>query len=573
VREKLGELLYRAGRCDAAIQVLEPAVEALRAAGDWAGLGRVTVWIGRALFRRGTPQEGMARLTALLELMERSGASPPPAALYVGLGRFLFATGQYGQSLATSERAAELARAVGDERTRTLATVQASWNRVHLLQMQGRLGEALRLSEEVLPQVEALGDLESTMMAHRDLAYGHALRGAVATAGGHLACALALAEQLGDPGHVAFTLALRGWLAVLGGDWQGARADLEQALALSRQVERSALTAYPLILQARLSLVADDRATAAAVAQEALALAEGHDDLQALRWASTVMAELDVREGRPAAASARLLPLLDGPGLLDCDVPLLLPVLAWAQLEQDQVAQAAAAVDQALARARPEEMRLVLVEALRVAALIAIRQGRWAEAERSLEEGIALARSMPYPYAEARLLAVAGRRHAALGASGPARERLEAALATFRRLGAHTDAALTEQALTALPDAPQPAAVHLIAPPPPGQDGGGAAPAGKRLTRAERQAWAFARLRADGALSPRAYARALQVSVDTALLDLRELVDRGLVRAEGTTKDRRYVLAGDARRAGDSPGKRRDSPKAARPPRAFGESP
>ena len=47
-----------------------------------------------------------------------------------------------------------------------------------------------------------------------------------------------------------------------------------------------------------------------------------------------------------------------------------------------------------------------------------------------------------------------------------------------------------------------------------------------------------------GALSPRAYATALAVSVDTALLDLRELLDRGLVRAEGTTKNRRYVLAG-----------------------------
>jgi predicted HTH transcriptional regulator len=50
-------------------------------------------------------------------------------------------------------------------------------------------------------------------------------------------------------------------------------------------------------------------------------------------------------------------------------------------------------------------------------------------------------------------------------------------------------------------------------------------------------------LRTGGALSPRAYATALAVSVDTALLDLRALVDTGLVRAEGTTKNRRYVLA------------------------------
>jgi predicted HTH transcriptional regulator len=50
-------------------------------------------------------------------------------------------------------------------------------------------------------------------------------------------------------------------------------------------------------------------------------------------------------------------------------------------------------------------------------------------------------------------------------------------------------------------------------------------------------------LRTAGPLSPRAYATALAVSVDTALLDLRELLDKGLVRAEGTTKNRRYVLA------------------------------
>jgi hypothetical protein len=38
-------------------------------------------------------------------------------------------------------------------------------------------------------------------------------------------------------------------------------------------------------------------------------------------------------------------------------------------------------------------------------------QGRWAEAERTLEEGVALARSMPYPYAEGRLLHVYGAMH------------------------------------------------------------------------------------------------------------------------------------------------------------------
>jgi hypothetical protein len=70
--------------------------------------------------------------------------------------------------------------------------------------------------------------------------------------------------------------------------------------------------------------------------------------------------------------------------------------------------------------------------------------------------------------------------------------------------------------------------------------------AGPRRTRKERQAWALEYLRAAGSLTPRAYARALAVSVDTATIDLRELLARGLVQAEGTTRDRRYRLRGDA---------------------------
>ena len=66
--------------------------------------------------------------------------------------------------------------------------------------------------------------------------------------------------------------------------------------------------------------------------------------------------------------------------------------------------------------------------------------------------------------------------------------------------------------------------------------------AGTRLRRPDRQDWALERLRMHGPISPREYAMALDVSVDTALNDLRDQVARGLVRAEGTTKDRRYAL-------------------------------
>lgn len=59
------------------------------------------------------------------------------------------------------------------------------------------------------------------------------------------------------------------------------------------------------------------------------------------------------------------------------------------------------------------------------------RQGREDEAHTVLTEGLGLARALPYPYAEARVLEEMG--------------RAEEALAIFRRLGATKDAGRLEQ--------------------------------------------------------------------------------------------------------------------------------
>ena len=114
------------------------------------------------------------------------------------------------------------------------------------------------------------------------------------------------------------------------------------------------------------------------------------------------------------------------------------------------VAAADELVGQTLRRARVEGYGFALVEAQRVQATVAIRQGHWEDAERSLEEGLSLAQRMPYPYAEGRLLHVYVEGHEAKGGPEPARERLEAALAIFRRLGACRDAERVEQTLRML---------------------------------------------------------------------------------------------------------------------------
>jgi hypothetical protein len=83
----------------------------------------------------------------------------------------------------------------------------------------------------------------------------------------------------------------------------------------------------------------------------------------------------------------------------------------------------------------------VLVEVLRVQALIALRRGQWDQPACSLEEGLARARAMPWPHAEARLLHLGGLRHVQHGEPEAARARLAAAQAIFARLGAWRDGA------------------------------------------------------------------------------------------------------------------------------------
>jgi hypothetical protein len=82
--------------------------------------------------------------------------------------------------------------------------------------------------------------------------------------------------------------------------------------------------------------------------------------------------------------------------------------------------------------------------------MVAIRRGAWEAAEGALAEGLALSRNVRYPHGEARLLYQYGLLASKQGEPGQARERLEAALAIFRRLGARKDAERAEQDLATL---------------------------------------------------------------------------------------------------------------------------
>jgi len=133
------------------------------------------------------------------------------------------------------------------------------------------------------------------------------------------------------------------------------------------------------------------------IAPGSVTLAEETGTCRRCRWASTIGAELDIREGRADAAEARLVHCWIGLAE-ECDVTALCRCWPGRNLELGRLCQATIVVEQALARARPEEIAGA-GGALRVRALLALRQGKATRRRRDWRRAV-LARQMPHPYAE-----------------------------------------------------------------------------------------------------------------------------------------------------------------------------
>jgi tetratricopeptide (TPR) repeat protein len=390
----------------------------------------------------GRQDEGLQRLQPLLRNLDIGAPSPGVAALTCTVGALLYAVGRYGEAVPVFERAAALARALRDDHL----LVEAETRRGKALQLLGQGEEALRVLEEILPRAETLGSPILLFLCLHHLAAVARDRGEFAACRNYAERGLVWSERVQDSHFIAVTTWDRGMSAFYTGDWQQARLDIEQAVTLTRP-HGTPLGAYLLLHLGLLCLVEGMWDDAVEYLEEGNRVAGA--DLEARRLAQGMLAERDLLAGEPGAARDRILPLLDQPGLQEWTVTGLLPVLAWAQLELGEVEEAALVIGQAVVRARAQHMRIALVDALRVRAMVALRRGEPEEAARSLDEGLTLARCMPYPYAEARLLQVYGREQTQPGNRSSGRERLEAALAIFQRLGARKDVERTEQWLAA----------------------------------------------------------------------------------------------------------------------------
>jgi tetratricopeptide (TPR) repeat protein/transcriptional regulator with XRE-family HTH domain len=241
--------------------------------------------------------------------------------------------------------------------------------------------------------------------------------------------------------------------------------------------------------------------------------------------------------------------------------------------------RALAYADECLALAEPTTSRKNIVKGRRLRGQALIGQGRLLEAERELDIALQIAHQVGNPPQVWKTLVARGELRHAQRRLTEAHAEYQAALVVIDAVAADlTDASQRETFLAsahvqhireaalavmaengpAVPtgsvEAPRTGSSEGVlrlqagVPPSSGRStahGPGAMASARRASRSERQAWVLIHLNSAGAISPRMYAKAMAVSVDTALLDLRELMARGLVRAEGTTRDRRYRLRVD----------------------------
>jgi hypothetical protein len=345
------------------------------------------------------------------------------------------------------------------------------------------------------------------------------------------------------------------------GDAAAARPGLEESLAIFRELPDRMGVAMVLGMLGVAAAAEGDSAHARACFVEKRALWEQVGERSGIASALRDLGWLARREEVPAEARAHYLQALGLERDLGDAAGIAATVAGLGDLARDQgdYAQAAALYVEALTQLRGSEAQNECAACLEGLAAVAWAAG---DAERATRLcGAAAVLRLPeitvtpaFMAGGAGLIAatraVLGEEaFAAAWAAGQALA-LEDAVALALEKG---EAPLPEQAIGPAP-ATRPAVT--AAPEEAGSEGQGrcgyrsepAVPtgvptlSGTRPARADRQAWALERLRTAGPLSPRAYARAMAVSVDTALIDLRQLVAQGLVRAEGTTKDRRYLL-------------------------------
>jgi len=470
IEAKLGRVLNLSARYEQAQKMLERAIERYREKGDLGAASLATANLVESLVNRGELEEARRRLEEMAERLEEHSAnghpggssagsvtpgpkagSAPGARLQNRLAGVFRMLGRYGEMLRAAERAGEMARAAGAESAQAIAEER----RGTALILLGRLEEGREALERAIPPLEEAGDLLALLPTVGNLGDNRRLAGDLAEGLQLNERALELAIRAGEIRHEQFYHLNLAQILLTQGEWNRAREHIARAEEIGQARAASAYVAAWVPLH-RGTLALREGAWKEATEQlgHAVELAAGAGR-EAVEEAHAALAELELLMGKPEQARDRLRGLVNEEGT---NLPLLLPVLAWAQLELGAVEQGLALAREAERQARERQTLLYLPEALRIEGMVLTRLARHPEGHpegtregsRVLSEGRERAVAMPNPYTEARILVELGLLNRQEGKGERAEEQLTESLAIFQRLGARKDIERTEQELAEL---------------------------------------------------------------------------------------------------------------------------
>jgi tetratricopeptide (TPR) repeat protein len=441
--QKLGGALRLMGRYAEAQELLERAAELFRQLHDREGELGVVAQIGRLHAVQGTADEGIKRVLPVVQELEQEGintlSSTCTAALYVSLAGLYFRGGRWQDLVHVSDEAVRLSEDAGNDRL----VAEAEGERGRALSLLGREHEARQALDRAIELARSTDDHVTLRNSLNSMAFLQRRAGDLRGAANSYHQALEQSERLGDPGDIAFARFVLGRVYVEQGEWQDAREQFEHALSAARGADTSWFSSYAMAGLGYLHLLEGEHDEGMQQLTDAVAIAERNEDLQGLRI-HTYIATQEILDGRASDAVTRmerLQMLTQGAGR-----EIYLWPLTWALFEagheERAVAMSREVGDHMLFEGRVEQP-----DVLRVHAMLAIRQERWEDAARCLEEGLALARQIGMPFHEALLLEECGHMQEARGETAAARQSLEKSLALLERLGAAPYMQRVEQTL------------------------------------------------------------------------------------------------------------------------------
>ena len=433
--EKLGGMFRVIAWYDEALEELEQAFAVYRAVEDLDGMARTAAQIGQAHFLRGARDEGIETLrAALAEVGGRMRADPSPGyvGLMLSLVEPLYDARRFEEALSVAEEAADAAHTLDDLRVRTLLELR----RCRALQGTGRFEEARRTGEEARGSARLLGDLDSSARSLLWLGEISLAQGRAGEATALLQRALEVAETLGDLTLVAQALGRLGDAYTVSGEWDLARARYEAAVELVRSISYVYFSASTLLSLGDHYLLRGENERASRYLEEPLVLAERSGRSEQLPYLQIPLARWDVFHGTPEQALHRLQPLLEHPRFNSPEDHAAMQAAAAAYLQMGDASAAAALVVEGIAGASGHGNMLALSGWLLLKGQSGQITGTPDESETELRSALHLARQIPYPFLEARVLVSLGNGLRSRGNMKEGLPLLEQARAIFDGLGA-----------------------------------------------------------------------------------------------------------------------------------------